>query len=351
MPAKVVSFINLKGGVGKSTLALAIGEILAFGEEKGRDKRRSQILVLDTEEISAFGEGMRQKVLLIDIDAQCNLSSALVPIQPRLEDLGKQKRTTYDMFVSALDGNMWDIDNAIEKDCSNIAGNINLNAIVCNQNLGQLDEVILDRWKEGKNLSVDLRSVLGGHLDKVKNRYNWIIIDCPPSLSAFTSNAILCSDYWIAPLVPETLSLYGIALIQNRISDLKNRYGQQSVKIEFGGSILNKVDITRGDHTLQAKDVYNNPGRFRPFDTWIGNWKPLYTVSDYSYPFSKFRDRYGNPCKWGNVKHKYGDLSTRRNNADNRQKKLLQNKLGLGSEYGIWNVMQELVKEFKNRCP
>ncbi|HLB13105.1 MAG TPA: AAA family ATPase, partial [Dehalococcoidia bacterium] len=60
MPAKVVSFINLKGGVGKTTLALAIGEWLAFG-------------------------GQGQKVLLVDIDPQYNMSTALLPMPKVIE--------------------------------------------------------------------------------------------------------------------------------------------------------------------------------------------------------------------------------------------------------------------------
>lgn len=66
MAAKVVSFINLKGGVGKTTLALAIGEVLAFGE------------------------GMGQNVLMVDIDAQYNLSSSLLPLE-KLKELWKEK--------------------------------------------------------------------------------------------------------------------------------------------------------------------------------------------------------------------------------------------------------------------
>lgn len=316
MAAKVVSFINLKGGVGKTTLALA------------------------------FGEGMGQKVLMVDIDAQYNLSSSLLSLT-RLEQLWKEGKSIYDMFKAELDGRSWDVDKAIVADCSNIQGNQNLHTIICSPDLGQFDEDMLERWAAGKQPPKGLHTVLGNYISKVKSRYNWIIIDCPPSLSIFTSNAILCSDYWIAPLIPEALSLYGIPMIQRGIGDLKRKY---SFNIDFAGSILNRLDISRGDHARQAEDVYKSGGKFRPFDCWIGDWKPLYIVSDYNYPFVTFFDWHGNACKWSHAEHKYGWLYTAQNNGDSMGKQVLQNKLGLGSQYRIWNVIQGLTMEFKKNC-
>ena len=77
MAAKVVSFINLKGGVGKTTLALAIGEFLAFADHS---------LLYP-----------KSRVLLIDIDAQSNLSFALFPEQ-RLEEIWTLEQSVYHMF-------------------------------------------------------------------------------------------------------------------------------------------------------------------------------------------------------------------------------------------------------------
>ncbi len=145
MPTKVVSFINLKGGVGKTTLALAIGEFLAFW-------------------------GLGQKVLLIDIDGQSNLSYALLPTQTLKEEIWEQtKKSIYHMFKAALDGKDWDIEQAIIKDCSNIRGNTNLHTIVCSPALGQLDEDILDRLEKRLGIQVDFRWVLSEQLKKIKD--------------------------------------------------------------------------------------------------------------------------------------------------------------------------------------
>ncbi|MBI4283280.1 MAG: ParA family protein, partial [Chloroflexi bacterium] len=289
MPARIVSFINLKGGVGKTTLALAIGEFLAFANH--------------------YPLNPKSRVLLIDIDAQSNLSYALFPEQ-RLEEIWNAEQSVYHMFKSALDGKNWDIRLAIpltnNLGVTNIEGNTHLNALVCSPDLGQLDEEILSRLEKGANIPVDFRTVLKDQLENVKEFYDWIIIDCPPSLSTLTSNAILCSDYYVVPLVPEALSIKGLDLIQSRIADLKNHYGNQ-IKIEYAGAILNRIDIRRKDHIKQAEDVYSRKGEFSCFDYWVGDWKPLYVVSDYGYPFENGQRA------WGSVWDKYG-LWTRRKN-------------------------------------
>ncbi len=322
MPTKVVSFINLKGGVGKTTLALAIGEFLAFW-------------------------GVRQKVLLIDIDGQSNLSYALLP-QGTLKAIWQQEKSIYHMFKAALDGKTWDIEQVIIKDCSNIRGNTNLHAIVCSPDLGQLDEDILVRLEKGAKIQGDFRLVLGEQLRKIKDRYDYVIIDCPPSLSTITSNAILCSDYWIAPIVPETLSLLGIELIQTRIGDLTNRYGKAGLSIKFAGSILNRIDIRRKDHIKAAEGVYYESNFYHPFEHWVGDWKPLYIVSDYNYP-SEDEDRVarGLAEKWWSAEEKYGANAKRRNPPS----PLLNRKIGSNSSFYIREVIRFLANEFTRRCP
>lgn len=322
MAAKVVSFINLKGGVGKTTLALAMGEFLAFW-------------------------GLGQKALLIDMDGQSNLSYALLPTQT-LEEIWEQGKSIYHMFRAALDGKIWDIEQAIIKDCSNIRGNTNLHAIVCSPSLGQLDEYILDLLERRAEIKVDFRWVLSEQLKKIKGQYDWIIIDCPPSLSTITSNAILCSDYWIAPIVPEALSLLGLDLIRTRIVELNNKY-EGKVNIKFAGSILNRIDIRRKDHIKQAEDVYRNSIKFHSFDHWVGDWKPLYIVSDYNYPFEdEDRVARGWSSKWVSVDEKYGASAKRRSPT---RSPLLSRKLGLGSSFYIREVIRLLASEFERRCP
>lgn len=94
MNAKVISFINLKGGVGKTTICLTVGEILAFA--------------------------LNRKVLIIDLDSQSNLSSAVVA-PAVLEDYRKKKASIYHLFLNLLHPQTfkqgWDMHSAIVTTC------------------------------------------------------------------------------------------------------------------------------------------------------------------------------------------------------------------------------------------
>jgi chromosome partitioning protein len=221
--------------------------------------------------------------LLIDLDAQSNLSYALAT-KDTLEKLRNEKKTIYHMFRSALDGQGWDIKAAITTDCSNISGNTHLSTLICTSDLGQLDEDILNMLEDGVTIEVDFRRILKEHLAKIQEEFEWVIIDCPPSLPTLTSNAIIASDYFIAPILPEYLSLEGLNLVQRRIGELIRRYGDE-IAIDFAGCILNKVDIRRRDHISKAEDVYDQAGHYEPFNNWVGDIKPLYIITEYGYPF------------------------------------------------------------------
>jgi chromosome partitioning protein len=275
MAAQVVSFINLKGGVGKSTLALLLGEALAFLEP-------------------------RDRVLLVDIDLQSNLSNATT-LSPRLDQLESSGRTVYHMFASALKGKAWDIRTAINKSCSNIVGNTHLHNLVCRPVLGELEGDMLAMLERVDKLSVSFREILKGHLDQIRDEYDYIFIDCPPSLSPVTANAIVASDYFLVPIIPEELSLQGIELIQTRIAALRKDYPY--VQADFLGSIMNRVDIRRRrDHLRLAQDIVtNSSSRFLPFTYWLGDWQPLYTITE----FTSFYDEDWDDG-WPSWDYKYG---------------------------------------------
>jgi chromosome partitioning protein len=200
-----------------------------------------------------------------------------------MTNLEQTGRTVYHMFASALKGTAWDVRAAINKDCSNILGNTHLHNLVSSPILGQLEEDMLTMLEKGTRLNISFREILKGHLDEIRDEYEYIFIDCPPSLSPVTSNAVVASDYFVVPIIPEELSLQGIELIQNRVAALRSAYPY--VQVDFLGSIMNRVDIRRRrDHLRLAEDIAtSSASRFQPFDHWLGDWKPLYIVSDFGY--------------------------------------------------------------------
>ena len=292
--ATVISFINLKGGVGKTTLVTAIGEFLCFFFD--------------------------YRVLLIDIDHQTNLTYAMLPP----EKIPEIENNMYKIFQMALKGENPDIENFIIKDCSNIEKSFHpkingcLHIIPSSAALIELDDQMLEYAERGEKPSVDVRQILKKILTPILNNYDYVLIDCPPHLGITTQNAMLVSDYFVVPVIPEFLSLQGLELIQKRIAGLKEKYGEE-VKIEFAGCIINKLDLRRTQDSVPIASLlyYNEKeleklmeiaeyaltreekgvkkyiteryrgGKFidyKPFKWWLPDAKPLYTITDYAYP-------------------------------------------------------------------
>ncbi|HEY9245732.1 MAG TPA: AAA family ATPase [Candidatus Methanoperedens sp.] len=326
--AKIISFINLKGGVGKTTLCLTIGEFLSFA--------------------------MGKKVLLIDLDSQSNLTSSIVS-EPVFNEY-REKGSIYHLFKGLLDKEFagWNLEHAIvpPTKCSNIEQNTYLSAILSFPDLGQFDEDLADKLEEcfekkyENNIKIKVgnwRKLLKDRLEPLRSQYDYILIDCPPSLSLFTSNALVASDYYVTPIVPEYLSIKGLELIQKRLGYLMKRKGLNDMKVDFAGCIINRIDIRRKDHKkLCENDIYANKGKFKPFKYWIGDHKPMYIVTDYLFPLNTL-GYYGR--KWNSVLEKY--------NFEDRE---YRNPSGIlhipdeGDVYNLYNRLYHLTTEFIGRC-
>ena len=221
--AVTVSIINLKGGVGKSTLTMTLAEYLSF----------------------RFGK----RVLLIDMDAQANLSYIMVPYR-WIETQEKNQKTIYHFFQSSLSGQRRPIADFVARPPLMVS-NINrvfrtdlnrseqtLDMVISTPSVAQLEEDLLKLWEAKKPMPANLRSALEEGLNQVQDQYDVVLIDCPPGLSLFTSTALIASDFFVSPIIPEPLSLEGVRLAQDRARELGREYG---CKVEFAGVILNIV--------------------------------------------------------------------------------------------------------------
>ena len=167
--AKIISFANHKGGVGKTTTTASMGSILA---SKG------------------------YKVLLVDLDAQANLTSSL---------LKKEVTTTiYDGLKSQSSTSLY-----IYK----VREDIRLDMIPADLNLAQADLELAGKMARER--------ILSELLENYKSEYDYILIDCPPSLGLLTLNALTASDYVIIPLVAEVLPFNGLKMIFDFINQIK----------------------------------------------------------------------------------------------------------------------------------
>ncbi len=182
--AKVIAVTNQKGGVGKTTTTINLGSTL-----------------------SAFGK----KVLIIDIDSQGNATQGLGVDKLMLE---KKKITTYDLFLD----DKKEYDKYIYKTSFD-----NLYIIGSSQNLVGLDlDYIGDMQKE---------KILKSIIKKIKKDYDYILIDCPPSLNTMTLNGMTAADSVLIPVQSEFYALEGMTQLLNSVQ-LCKKHLNPKLKIE-----------------------------------------------------------------------------------------------------------------------
>ena len=185
---KVVSIANQKGGVGKTTTAVNLSTLLA---KKGK------------------------KVLLIDTDPQGNATSGL-GIDKNVE------LSTYDLLISDVKAKEIIQDTPIK----------NLDISPSNINLAGAEVQLVSMMSREQRMKEKL--------DEVKDEYDYIIIDCPPSLGLITLNAFTASDSVLIPVQCEYFALEGLGQLLNTV-ELVRKHLNKNLYIE--GALLTMYDI------------------------------------------------------------------------------------------------------------
>lgn len=197
----VLSFINLKGGVGKTTTAVAVAEVLAQEE--------------------------RKHVLLVDLDPQTNATVNLIS-EEKWAEKDKDGRTIAQLFADRLnpqDSPKFDIEKAIARRVSTINDGIaRLDLLPSSIRLIDLQDRIPMIAMSG-NFTANPLEILKNAIQPVLDRYDYVLIDCPPSLGTVTKNGLRISTGYVIPTIPDIVSTWGIYQIVDNIDRFANDIG------------------------------------------------------------------------------------------------------------------------------
>lgn len=198
---KIIAIANQKGGVGKTTTSVNLASALSY---------------------------IKKKILLIDLDPQGNASQGLGHM------IGEDDEIIYDVLLNGCD-----VREAIVH-----LNTPRLDLIPSNINLAGAD-------LEMANLA-NRESILKNQLAQIKDDYDYIFIDCPPSLGLLTTNALTASDSIVIPVQCEYYALEGLTQLLGTIR-LVQRVFNPHLKIE--GVLLTMADFRTNLSQEVASDV------------------------------------------------------------------------------------------------
>lgn len=199
---KIVSIFNQKGGVGKTTTNINLAAFIAL---KG------------------------YKVLVIDIDPQGNTSSGL-GIEKE-----EQENTTYELLLT---------DMTMKETIHDVENIENLKIVPSNMNLAGADLEL--SYMENRE------SILKRKISALEDRFDFIIIDCPPSLGLLTINALTASDTVLIPMQCEYYALEGISQLVKTIQKVKKGLNKN---LEVEGVVLTMFDPRRNLQIQVAEEL------------------------------------------------------------------------------------------------
>ena len=258
MPAKVVSFINLKGGVAKTTTA--VGTALALAEHFGK------------------------KVLVVDLDPQTNATVMLIGEENWIR-LDNQDLTLYSLFSDAVDeSNTFSLSRSIQKDVGNLTDVSGVDLLPSSIQLVYLQDEIYNVSYSAN----DPNRVLEYALGPVLYKYDYVLIDCPPNLGVITLNGLQISDGYVIPCIPDILSTYGISQILNRIGVFA---ANRNLKISPLGIVFTKVKGNVSLHKRRREEVAATAD-CPVFQTVFYEYSRYAEAAEYNEPMT-FRQKWG----------------------------------------------------------
>lgn len=234
--SEIMAIANQKGGVGKTTTTINLSAALA---EQGK------------------------KVLIIDMDPQGNTSSGLGIDKDELET------TVYQLMIGDNS-----FDECVQKDVFE-----NLDVLAANVNLAGIEIETMDM--EDRNY------ILRDIISKVEDRYDFIIIDCPPSLNTLTINSMTTADSVLVPIQCEYYALEGLSQLIYTINLVKDRLNP---KLTINGVVFTMYD-GRTNLSMQVIENVRNNLNQTIYDTIIPRGVRLAEAPSHGLPITQYDNR------------------------------------------------------------
>lgn len=210
----ILAFVSRKGGVGKTTSVVSLGGALVR---------------------------LGHKVLIVDLDSQASASLSLgfqrAQLAPSIHDVLFRRMSLAD----AVRPTGIDRLEVVTASADLLAADLDL------QNLRRRDELLAD--------------ALRPHVE----RWDWILLDCPPSLTGIVRNALVAADGWVLPTPPHYLAYEGVDVLIDAADRLLRRFGRRDT---FAGLLLTMIDYRTSAARAHAAELRLRYG-LKVFDTEI----------------------------------------------------------------------------------
>ncbi|MFT4041690.1 MAG: ParA family protein [Gordonia sp. (in: high G+C Gram-positive bacteria)] len=260
--AKVIATISLKGGVGKTTVTAGLAEFMS----------------------AEFG----QRVLLIDLDSQINLTTMMIS-EARWFELNTNGRTLAALFADAISGTSYfDLDRSIQRGVSPVTRVTTVDLLASSLDLIEVQEE-LSAMRVGGRDPKGAVTILRKAIAPIIGFYDYVLIDCPPTIGPVTLNGLAAADAYIIPTIPDHLSTYGIPQIQSRVRRFGEEIGRTVIEL---GVVITKFKSNSTVHRSTTRRLRRDQTIAHVLPSYINEANSIAASAEFA-PYGTLKAKYG----------------------------------------------------------